>query len=40
MKIKDLKNELKNLSNEQKDTLILDLFKNFKDVKSFLAIKY
>jgi hypothetical protein len=40
MKIKDLKDELKWLSNKQKDDLILNLFKNFKDVKTFLAVKY
>lgn len=40
MKIKDLKDELKGLSNKQKDDLILDLFKNLKDVKAFLTIKY
>lgn len=40
MKIKDLRNELKNLSNEEKDSLIIDLFKTFKDVKRFLDIKH
>ena len=40
MKIIDLKVVLKNLSHEPKDALVLDLFKNFKDVKAFLSIKY
>jgi hypothetical protein len=40
MKIKDLKDVLKGLSNKQKDDLILNLFKNFKDVKAFLSVKY